>query len=238
MKTQLEKCLEEDNDTNSDDRGVASFQHILASCIQKTAHTIKSDRTMTLSNILSGLDTSTLELKCSNADPNYGKLWFHCRVRPSDTARVVMKRAKDVIGHNLERYGYLYVTAAMRRIAIEMLIQNDLYNNIVDSSDEETKDVVIDEDRTREKWMEKVPSLESLLLHEGGYMIRNDNNDNNKTNRTKEGDEREDDMVLLERGISISNFITGIFELNEEVNLQDLSLMERRKILFGSDLLL
>ena len=238
MKTQLEKCLEEDNDTISDDRGVASFQHILASCIQKTAHTIKSDRTMTLSNILSGLDTSTLELKCSNADPNYGKLWFHCRVRPSDTARVVMKRAKDVIGHNLERYGYLYVTAAMRRIAIEMLIQNDLYNNIVDSSDEETKDVVIDEDRTREKWMEKVPSLESLLLHEGGYMIRNDNNDNNKTNRTKEGDEREDDMVLLERGISISNFITGIFELNEEVNLQDLSLMERRKILFGSDLLL
>ena len=28
-----------------------------------------------------------LVLRCVNADPNYGSMWFHCRHRPSDTAK-------------------------------------------------------------------------------------------------------------------------------------------------------
>ena len=30
-----------------------------------------------------------LVLRCVNADPNYGSMWFHCRHRPSDTAKYV-----------------------------------------------------------------------------------------------------------------------------------------------------
>lgn len=30
-----------------------------------------------------------LLLRCVNADPNYGSMWFHCRHRPSDTAKWV-----------------------------------------------------------------------------------------------------------------------------------------------------
>lgn len=31
-----------------------------------------------------------LVLRCVNADPNYGSMWFHCRHRPSDTAKCVL----------------------------------------------------------------------------------------------------------------------------------------------------
>lgn len=32
-------------------------------------------------------DVEALLLRCVNADPNYGSMWFHCRHRPSDTAK-------------------------------------------------------------------------------------------------------------------------------------------------------
>ena len=41
-----------------------------------------------IDGVIEKLDITHLELRCSNADPKYGKLWFHSRSRPSDTRKV------------------------------------------------------------------------------------------------------------------------------------------------------
>ena len=89
------------------------------------------------------------------------------------------------------------------------------------------------------KYVYKVPSLESLLLHEGGFEDYgyDDNEDNTSSSKSSETSKNLD-IKLLEGGILSSDFISGINELNGNIVLQDLPLMERRKILFGSDLLL
>jgi len=53
-------------------------------------------------------DTSELELKCVNADPNYGALWFHCKRGPFDTARQVLRTAKNLLVTELTKFRYVY----------------------------------------------------------------------------------------------------------------------------------
>jgi len=141
-------------------------------------------------SIVENLDSRELELRCSNADPNYGKLWFHSRLRPSDTARTVLKRAKQVIWNDLGRFMNIYVAAYMRYEAIKHMSKNHTHMK------------------------EFIPKLEDLF------------------DKVKERD-----IKLLE-GISKTDFVTGFIEVNREVDLQTLTLFDRRKILFGSDLLL
>ncbi len=285
MKSKLGKLLEgkenEDDEVNVyNDQFLKSFIKTLSLCIQNAASTIQAANTnstscspsssssITTTSLLNSVDTSKLELSCSNADPNYGKLWFHCRTQPSDTAKAVMKKAKDIIIHNLGRYGYFYVIAFMRSIAIEMLIHYEtLFMDGTCCSDGDGREsgtstgTVIgigtdspnkdedEESKIRQKWIELIPSLKSLLLYEGGYMnhqaekiINNQNKKEiiKKGEATKTTTDVSDDVKLLERDTSIhsSNFTTGIYELNDNIILQDIPLMERRKILFGSDLLL
>lgn len=71
------------------------------------------------SSLADVVDTSELELRCCNADPNYGKLWFHCRQRPADTARTVLRRAKSLIAKDLLEHSHVYVTAMVRRSAVQ-----------------------------------------------------------------------------------------------------------------------
>lgn len=53
--------------------------------------------------MLHNVNTTFLEQRCVNADPNYGALWFHCKRGPFDTARQVLRTAKLLliaeIGH-------------------------------------------------------------------------------------------------------------------------------------------
>ena len=60
-----------------------------------------------------------LELRCINADPNYGVMWFQCRQRPSDTARAVLRRAKVTLANELSAHAPVYALAMRRRFRVE-----------------------------------------------------------------------------------------------------------------------
>jgi len=40
---------------------------------------------------------SHFEQKCVIADPNYGPLWYHCKLSPLDNTKEVLKRAKQLL---------------------------------------------------------------------------------------------------------------------------------------------
>lgn len=70
------------------------------------------------------LDTSDLELRCSSADPNYGHLWFLYRNSPIDTAREVISQAKIMMADSIIDYSHLYIAAIVRRAGLLMLIEH------------------------------------------------------------------------------------------------------------------
>jgi hypothetical protein len=70
------------------------------------------------------LNTSDLELRCSNADPNYGHLWFLYRNSPIDTAREVILQAKTVMADSIIDYSYLYIAAIVRRAGLLMQLEH------------------------------------------------------------------------------------------------------------------
>jgi len=155
------------------------------------------------------IDTYSLELRCSNADPNYGKLWFQCRTQPADTARNVLIRAKFMFAEDLAIYSHIYVTAILRRIGAAFLLEKEIAARD-DLSIEKRSfewDTMLD-DRVRNG-----PTLGELMTDQNG-------------------------MAFLDDAISGADFTSGLFDANGPEVLESLSLTERRKLLFGSDLLL
>jgi len=69
------------------------------------------------------VDTKELELRCVNADPNYGSMWFHCRQKPSDTARSILWRAKSMMALELQNLQNVYIKAIARHKIIEKQIR-------------------------------------------------------------------------------------------------------------------
>jgi len=63
-----------------------------------------------------------LELRCTNADPNYGVMWFQCRGRPSDTAAQILRRAQRWMAKEIFVLSPLYVQALYRRLMVEKVL--------------------------------------------------------------------------------------------------------------------
>lgn len=63
-----------------------------------------------------------LELRCTNADPNYGVMWFQCRGRPSDTAAQILRRAQRWMAKEINVLSPLYVQALYRRLMVEKIL--------------------------------------------------------------------------------------------------------------------
>lgn len=55
-----------------------------------------------------------LEQLCVNADPNYGPLWFFCKLSPTDPTRSVLRRAKTLLRQELIKYQIPYQKAILR----------------------------------------------------------------------------------------------------------------------------
>lgn len=55
-----------------------------------------------------------LDLKCANADPNYGAAWFECRHRFTDSARTVLGRARSKLLVDIHEHQHVYATAMAR----------------------------------------------------------------------------------------------------------------------------
>jgi tetratricopeptide (TPR) repeat protein len=162
------------------------------------------------------LDVSILQLRCANADPNYGSLWFHCREGPTDTARRVLARALEFVVVELRAHAYIYILAFIRRFAVMKCFERDVMGN---------SDVNYCEEGTA-LWEEQVtqtlleaPNMQELI--DTGKAESND----------KPG------VDLLESTMTGSDFVTGLVVLSKHRPMERLSLSERRKALFGTDAL-
>jgi hypothetical protein len=153
------------------------------------------------------IDISRLELRCANADPNYGSLWFHCRSGPTETARNVLARAVDLIVHEVKTHAYLYIVAFIRRLAIISRLQEKEALGLKEGTSSWEK--VVDQELLR------APSLKVMIKHGIEDM--------------KIG------VEILESSVPTTSFIAGIAELSQHHPIQTLSLSERRKVLFGAD---
>jgi la-related protein 1 len=173
-------------------------------------------RCLTVKSAMAALDNSELELRCSNADPNYGLLWFHSRNGPTDTARTVISRGREIMIEDITSSAHLYIAAMVRRFAIITTLK---HQNQIELSKVEVGTNLIGTDGLGEvealldSRLRAAPSLEIML--QSGEEISS--------------------TVLLESSVTGSDFVTGFVELNKP--LETLSLHARRKALFGSDAL-
>ena len=154
------------------------------------------------------IDISRLELQCANADPNYGPVWFHCRSGPTETARNVLARAVNLILDEVKIYANLYTVAFVRRFAVISRFK--------------LKGGQRSKDESAASWEKRIdgellsaPSLKTII--------------DISTSNTNAG------VELLESSIPPSNFIAGIVELSQHHPIKNLTLSERRKVLFGAD---
>lgn len=154
------------------------------------------------------IDITKLELRCANADPNYGPLWFYCRSGPTETARNVLARAVNLVVDEVKSHAYLYIMASIRRLAvISRFQQKGRAADLKEGSSSWEK--AIDQE------LLSVPSLKAVI-----------------TQGTKD---MSTDVELSESSIPASNLISGIAELSQHHPIQKLTLHERRKKLFGVD---
>ena len=177
-------------------------------------------RVLTSEGARTAMDNSDLELRCSNADPNYGLLWFHSRNGPIDTARTVIARGREIMIGEVISSAHLYIAAMVRRYAIITTLRHQNHLELPNGGGSKNTEV-IDTDGLEElealldSRLRAAPSLENML--QPGKEIAG--------------------TVLLESSVTASDFVTGYVELNKYSPLQTLSLRARRKALFGSDAL-
>mmetsp|Transcript_11868 Transcript_11868/g.13801 ORF Transcript_11868/g.13801 Transcript_11868/m.13801 type:complete len:1213 (-) Transcript_11868:1358-4996(-) len=179
--------------------------HILLYDQQTNFKTTDKDFKQTLEK---KLDTSALEQRCVNADPNYGALWFHCKRGPFDTARQVLRTAKTLLIAEIGRFRNVYREAYLEQQdmkAQNSLIVKDNTNTISEKKSEEN--------------LRTTPALEQA---ENTWIW-------DRLNAMP-------DNLASDQLHSFADFSTGLCSVNwirERVAL--LNSTEKRKILFGSD---
>jgi hypothetical protein len=169
---------------------------------------------------MSALDNSVLELRCSNAGPNYGLLWFHSRTGPIDTARTVIGRGREMMIGEIASSVHVYIGAMVRRYAIITMLRHQNHLELPTTGGNKNTEVIgtdgLEElEALLDSRLRAAPSLENML--QPGEQI--------------------DGTVLLESSVSASDFVTGYVELNKFRPIETLSLRARRRALFGSDAL-
>lgn len=153
------------------------------------------------------IDVSRLELRCANADPNYGPLWFHCRSGPTETARTVLARAVNLIVEEVKTHAHLYIVASVRRLAV--------ISRFMEREKPSMKEGTSAWEKVIDQQLLSAPPLK-VIVDQGTEKM-------------------EGNVDLKERSLYSSNFIAGIAELSQHHPIQKLSLSERRKMLFGAD---
>ncbi|KAL7563424.1 hypothetical protein ACA910_016520 [Epithemia clementina (nom. ined.)] len=171
-------------------------------------------RKLKADNLRSSIDLTDLRLACTNADPNYGSLWFHCRRLPMYTPRRVIEHAAEDIADEIFKYANIYLTAMIRRMAILATVDQEMpegAEGVIETSDS----AIITWENYIDTKLRGATSLQDIL---------------NPVDPST-------GLVLLESAIDGSIFITGLSELNRYRPLGSMSLLERRRALFGTDAL-
>lgn len=160
------------------------------------------------------LDLSEVSLQCSNADPNYGPLWFHCRQVQTDAPRDVVERAKDCMAEDVLKVAHVYLAAMIRRKAILSTVEDEAPPSIGSSLEVFDRAVIEWEDKL-DGVLRSFPSLLDIF---------------NPVDPTT-------GLVLLESTIKGSDFLTGLMECNKHRPIEQMSLLERKRVIFATDAL-
>ena len=175
---------------------------------------------------LETIEVSALRLRCANADPNYGSLWFYCRNGLNNTSRRIFDATVKLMVGEIREHAHLYLAAFIRRFAVVAVYNRTRelgHHNRSSSSGGEEKSIVEEDSVKWEQGIDRrllaAPSLKEIF--DGGNI--------KYTSVT--------DMDLLESTMVRSDFVTGLVDLSRHTPMEKMSLQERRKALFGSDAL-
>jgi tetratricopeptide (TPR) repeat protein len=160
-----------------------------------------------------------LKIRCANADPNYGSLWFHCRTGPTDTSRNILSRSVDLMLEELTTHAEIYLASFLRRFAVLEAMGSDL--NLKQDEVGGKEKTASEESGEFEKKLNNAylsaPSLKDIILRGAAEASE------------------ETHMDLLESSMSESNFVTGLVALSKQKRMDQMSFHERRRALFGTD---
>ena len=157
--------------------------------------------------------------RCLNADPNYGTLWFACRLRPYDTPGSILKEAIEMLVHEMLNVHDIYVRAISRyvRRCIQFVIRHYRQNDGIEDAKLPIR-LCIDE---REA-MELEEDFQQSENYFGSYY------------RSQAA--LKIPIVHISTGVfTSSDFVSGLVDLNRTLFKKGLEGEERRKVLFGSD---
>lgn len=164
---------------------------------------------------LEGLvDLSDVRLSCSNADPNYGTIWFSCRHVPTDTPRKVIDDASIYVSSEVQRYLHLYIAAVVRRRVILSTLSEErpgINENPLEISDPSMEAW----ENKSDSALQSGPSLQHVL---------------NPTDPTT-------GFGLFDSVTDGSAFVTALSSQSKTKTIKEMTLPERRKVLFGTDAL-
>lgn len=161
-------------------------------------------------------DLKDIFLACSNADPNYGPLWFYFRRVQTDAPRRVIERAASAMLAEIHSFAHIYVAAQVRRYAILSTFEDEFQRSYEATSSLELFDPVamVQEERA-DMLLRSYPSLHEIY---------------NPVDPTS-------DFELLGGTINGRDFATGLMEFNKSVALESMSAAERRRTIFATDAL-
>lgn len=173
------------------------------------------------------VDISRLRQDCSNADPNYGSLWFFCREALTGTARMVLNKAVELMKQEIRDCAHIYLAALIRRHAILARIDFELETMA------EFSKIPNEKDTRKNRSIQNTPKWESLLTDAFFSAPSLENIFEDDTAKPKSTT----DVDLVESTMSSSNFVCGLVALSLQKSIDELSQSDRRKALFGTDAL-
>ncbi|GKY96975.1 hypothetical protein MPSEU_000656400 [Mayamaea pseudoterrestris] len=164
--------------------------------------------------LLRSFDLADIYLSCSNADPNYGPLWFYCRRLQNDPPQRVLEHASAAMLAEIRTVAHIYIAAQVRRHAI--LSTNDDADGLATEESLELFDpAAMELEKRTDTLLRSYPSLQEIY-------------------------NPPDPMTgspLLECNINTADFATGLMEFSRNPPLEQMSLLARRKALFATDAL-
>lgn len=163
--------------------------------------------------------------RCTNADPNYGAVWFYTRRRPFDTPTTVLQSAVHMLMHELIAADVLYCKAILYfvRSCLDQWLGDENAQSIASEEEKATAAAAI----------QIISASEVAVAASLGALSMEDTAPTTTINQQA----RDDCGVLIHKGVfySAADFVTGIISLNRLMFNRYLTAEERRQVLFGSD---
>lgn len=190
---------------------------ISCACLDK--ETVQFIRKRLKSTTSKSIDMSQLQLRCINADPNYGSLWFLCCTGQIVTARKVLAQATELVFNDLKANAHFYLSAFMRRfVFLASLEEKKGLDNAVSNEDIKCADLAVQLESSQHEVLLTAPSLDEI------FDIGNKKYSNEKG------------MDLLASTMTSSDFTSGLASLKNKSPIESMSNTERRKALYGTSL--